>query len=175
MVAVDGPAAGRFRLLEPIRQYANDLLSERGERHLMVSRHARYYAELAEQLRGDLDGRDQIAATKRVDAARDNLRTAFNTAVVHADAETALRIAVALGRYAGVWVWTEPWSWCRLALDLPGAADHPLRAAALACSSEGAWQLGHHQHAVELADAAIALARPGDEACGTRTNRKRAR
>lgn len=63
-------------------------------------------------------------------AARDNLRAAFNTAVVNTDAETALRIAVALGAYAGVW--TEPRSWCHLALDLPGAAQHPLRAAARA-------------------------------------------
>ena len=164
MLVADGPTAGRFRLLEPIRQYATDLLSKRGEHELVTSRHARHYAELAERLRDDLDGRDQIAATRRVDAARDNLRTAFNTAVLHADADTALRIAVALGRYAGVWVWTEPWSWCGLALDVLGAADHPLRAAALACSSEGAWQLGHFEDAVELADAAIALAEPGDEA-----------
>jgi predicted ATPase len=174
MLATDGPAAGRFRLLEPIRQYANDMLSERDERDLVASRHARHYAELAEQLGDDLDGRDQLAATERVDAARDNLRTAFKTAVGHADAETALRIAVALGRYAGIWVWTEPWTWCGLALDLPGAADHPLRAAALACCSEGAWQLGHHERAVELADAAIALARPGDDAWRDAHNTKAA-
>jgi predicted ATPase/DNA-binding SARP family transcriptional activator len=164
MVTADGPAAGRFRLLEPIRQYANDLLSDRGERDLVAARHAHHYAQLAERLSVELDGRAQLAATKQVDAARDNLRTAFNTALGRADPDPALRIAVALGRYAGVWVWTEPWSWCRLALDLPGTADHPLRAAALACSSEGAWQLGHHEQAIELADAAIALARPGAEA-----------
>ena len=54
-------------------------------------------------------------------------------------------------------MWAEPWTWCRVALGLPGADVHPLRAPTLAHASRGAWQLGDHTSALALADEALSL------------------
>jgi hypothetical protein len=161
MVVADGTDPARFRMLEPLRDYAAQRFSDRRADHAAATRHARYYVRLAERLDGECRGRDELIAAKRFDAARDNLRSAFHTAAQDNDVATALSIVVYVTRYANTRVWSEPWSWYRLALELPGAADHPLRAAALIGMSDGAWQLGHHLQSVELADAAIALVEPG--------------
>jgi hypothetical protein len=148
-------------LLEPLREYAAERLSHRGGADAVATRHSRYYATLAERLDRECRGRDEVAAAERLGAARDNFRTAFRTACHDRDAATALAMGVHLTRYGTTRVWSEPWSWCELALEVPGAADHPLRAAALIGVSEGAWQHGHHARSVELADAAISLVEPG--------------
>ena len=54
-------------------------------------------------------------------------------------------------------MWAEPWSWCRVALDLPGADVHPLRAGTLVHAGRGAWHLGDHASALALADEALSL------------------
>ena len=106
-----------------------------------------------------------MIAARRIEAARDNLRAAFRTAAGDSDVANALAISVALTRYAGIRIWSEPWSWCEEALTMPGAADHPLRPGALVrAASDGAWQLGDHIRSMELADAAIAITEPGSSA-----------
>jgi hypothetical protein len=79
------------------------------------------------------------------------------------DVAGALAIPVYLTRYAGTHIWSEPWAWSRTALDLPGAATHPLRPAALLAASDGAWQHGEHTRAVEFAETVIGLVEPGSE------------
>ena len=162
MVVADGADPARFRMLEPLRQYAAERLSLTGRAEIVARRgHAHYYARLATRLDDQLGGRDEMIAARRIDAARDNLRAAFRTAAGDCDVANALAISVALARYAGIRIWSEPWSWCEEALTLPGATDHPLRAGALVGASDGAWQLGDHTRSMELADVAIALAEPG--------------
>jgi predicted ATPase/DNA-binding SARP family transcriptional activator len=161
MVLADGVDPARFRMLEPLRQYATQRLSSTGTERVVAMRHAQCYAELARQLDDLLAGRDELLAAARIDAAQDNLRFAFHTATRDHDVAGALTIAAHLTRYARTRIWSEPWTWCEAALTLPGAVDHPLRAAALVGASDGAWQLGDHARSVELADAAIALAAAG--------------
>ena len=131
MVVADGADPARFRMLEPLRQYAAERLSRTDRAEIVATRHARYYAQLAKRLDDQLGGRDEMIAARRIDAARDNLRAAFHTAARDSDVANALAIGVALTRYAGTRIWSEPWSWCEAALTLPGAADHPLRPDAL--------------------------------------------
>jgi predicted ATPase len=161
MVVAGGADPARFRMLEPLREYAAERLAGSDDADRVAARHARYFADLSRRLHEELSGPDELAAAQRLDAARDNLRAAFSTASGGGDATTALMLGAYLTRYAGTRVWSEPWSWCEVALELPGAVDHPLRADALLGASDGAWQLGHHARSVELADAAIALAEPG--------------
>jgi hypothetical protein len=77
------------------------------------------------------------------------------------DTDLALSIAAPLLRYTSFYLWAEPWSWCRVALDLPGADVHFLRALTLAHASRGAWQVGDHSGALALADQAVSLAERG--------------
>jgi hypothetical protein len=96
-----------------------------------------------------------------VRAARANLRAAFAFAVASEDADLALSIVAPLYRYTSYYIWPEPWSWCRVALGLPGADTHPLRALTLSHASRGAWQVGDHTGALALADQALSLADRG--------------
>ena len=163
MVTADGGDPARFRLLEPLRQYAAERLSSSDAAQHVADRHAHYYADLASRLDEELTGKDELAAARRLDAGRDNLRAAFGTAVSNGDATTALTLGASLSCYAGSRIWPEPWSWCDIALCLPGTPDDPIRPLALLGASDGAWQLGHHDRSVELADTAISLVEPGTE------------
>jgi predicted ATPase len=161
MVLADMRAPAPFRLLAPLRHYGAERLATQGDTADLARRHARYYAELCGRLADALAGPDEVEAAARLAASHADLRAAFSFAVAAEDADLALGIVAPLGRYTNLHVWAEPWSWCRVALDLPGADVHPLRAAALAHASRGAWQLGDHAGALALADQAVSLADRG--------------
>jgi predicted ATPase/DNA-binding SARP family transcriptional activator len=85
----------RFGMLETIREYALERLSERSDAAALRHRHAAFYCELAERAEPALRGRDQVAWLRRLDAERENVRAA----VAGDDAELSLRIAASLWRY----------------------------------------------------------------------------
>ena len=161
MVVADLADPAPFRLLEPLRQYGAERLAARDDAADLTRRHARYYARLCGRLGLALGGPDEIEAAAHLDAARANLRAAFAFAVASEDADLALIIVASLGRYTTVFLWAEPWAWCRVALGLPGAEVHRLRAPTLVHASLGAWQVGDHIGALALADQALALADRG--------------
>jgi predicted ATPase/DNA-binding CsgD family transcriptional regulator len=115
--------AVRFRMLEPIRQYGQELLERSGESETLRSRHARYYLSLAEE--ADVEG--EVAAEadprmkgappgawlRRMEAEHANLRAALSwsldedaeesdgdTELDGGRVELGLRLAVAL-----FWFW----------------------------------------------------------------------
>ena len=163
MVVADGAGPARFRVLEPLRQYADERLHASGHAGATASCHAAYYAELAARLAIELRGRGEIETARRLDDARDNFRAAFNTALDNADATVALAIPVHLTRYAANHVWGEPWVWSLAALGLPGASNHPLRPATLLAVAQGAWQHEQHAQALEVTHEVIAVVEPGGE------------
>ena len=90
---VDGRT--RYRLLETVRQYAQEKLVESGEAQQVRNRHLDHYAALATHL----DAPGQIADERRVDRAAaeiDNLRAAFAWSRESCRSVTALRLASAL-------------------------------------------------------------------------------
>ena len=163
LVVADGDQPLRFRLLEPVRRFAVERLEVLGETDRMGAIHARYFTAMAERLATDLDTADEVAAANRVAVARDDLREAFRFAMTTGDCDSAVRLTVALGRYAEVHVWREPWSWCEDLLVTAGVEVHPQRPALLAIAAVGAWQLGDHERCLARADEAIALSSPGEE------------
>ncbi|MEP6661962.1 MAG: adenylate/guanylate cyclase domain-containing protein [Acidimicrobiales bacterium] len=172
MVVADMHGPSPFRLLEPLRQYAAEQLSALADSSELARRHASYYADLGGHLAVEVGGPNEMEASTALDAARDNLRAAFAFAVAGDDADLALRVVAPLGEYTNLHVWAEPWSWCAIALTLPGAEVHPLRAPTLVHASLGAWQLGDHTGALALADQAIALVVRGSRAwCDAQTCR----
>ena len=73
-----GPEA-RYRMLEPVRQYAAERLRTAGETEKLRDRHANYAVELAHQAGDGLRGRDQAAWLHRLEREHDNLRGAVAT------------------------------------------------------------------------------------------------
>ena len=59
--------APRFRMLEPIRQYAREKLEESGESEALRSRHTRYYLKLAQE--ADVEGEGAAEADPRMQGA----------------------------------------------------------------------------------------------------------
>jgi predicted ATPase/DNA-binding SARP family transcriptional activator len=79
LVSVEAEAGHdtRYRMLETIRQYAQEKLAEAGEAELVRHRHLQYYVDLAERVENKLRGPDQAAITERLIADLDNLRLAL--------------------------------------------------------------------------------------------------
>jgi predicted ATPase/DNA-binding SARP family transcriptional activator len=94
MVVFDA-GAGRYRLLEPVRQYATDLLERSGESGATWDRHARYFAATAERV-GRAMAAGQLAQTA-LDDDLNNIEGALNWADQRQDDETLCRIVGALG------------------------------------------------------------------------------
>ena len=67
----------RFRLLEPVRQYASEKLGEGGEEDDIRRRHARFFLALAEEAEPGLRGPRQVEWLDRLEQEHDNLRAAL--------------------------------------------------------------------------------------------------
>jgi predicted ATPase/DNA-binding CsgD family transcriptional regulator len=87
---------GRYRLLEPIRQYAWRRLEEAGERERVVVAHGSYFAMRARELNGRVL-RSGMTADDLADLA--NHRAAIARALDRGDHQTALVAIVQLGWY----------------------------------------------------------------------------
>ena len=163
MVTAEGPSPARFRLLEPLRQFAGERLHASGRAEVAARRHADYYAGLAAWWHHEGYRRSEERSADRLDAARDNLRAAFLSAVQHGDIDTAMAIPGYLTRYAGTRVWGEPSQWALTALDMPGAGDHPMRPAVALAAAEGAWQRGDHERSRALCAEVLDMLQPHSE------------
>ena len=103
LVAATNPDAqeGRYRLPEPVRQYAAERLAQSGEADVVRHRHACFYAELADAAKGGLLGPDQGAWLRRLDRDHNDLRVALGWWAGH-DRGRCCRMAGALGRFWAV-------------------------------------------------------------------------
>ena len=133
LVAADGDGDGvRYRMLETVRAYGAERLAEAGEDQALARAHAAWFLELAEAAEPELRRRDQLRWLDRLAAERDNLHAALRWATDSGDADTALRLAAALG-----WYWTltsaraESLEWTDKALALAGG-DPATRAQVMA-------------------------------------------
>ncbi|MEZ4570765.1 MAG: LuxR C-terminal-related transcriptional regulator [Thermomicrobiales bacterium] len=95
VVAESGEQAAWYRLLEPVRQYALELLDQRGEAKAIRARHAAFYLDLVERAETRLRGPDQMRWLDRLERERPNLRAALGWAR-QTEPDLELRLAVAL-------------------------------------------------------------------------------
>lgn len=77
VVVGDGAIGRRYRLLEPVRQFAQVKLNDHGEGAAVRQRHAFYFAELVEKAFHPLAGPDAEEWLVRLEAEVDNLRQAL--------------------------------------------------------------------------------------------------
>jgi predicted ATPase/class 3 adenylate cyclase len=89
----------RYFLLETIRQYAREKLTENSESETLRTRHMEYFYQLVERFKPGLRGPDQVVMLDSLEMELDNLRTALEWALDHHVAE-GLRLASGLQ-----WFW----------------------------------------------------------------------
>jgi non-specific serine/threonine protein kinase len=122
----------RYRMLEPVHQYARERLEERGEADAVQNRHAASFLALAERAGPELRGPRQVMWLKRLDTERDNLRTAMRWLLRKGESETAARLGWALWLFW--WMhghFTEGRRWMEEALAQGSAMPASARAKAL--------------------------------------------
>lgn len=89
----------RFGMLETIREFALDRLTESGELANAQQWHSSWMIALAEEARSALTGPDQKEWLDRCDAELENLRAALTRSLENRDAETGLQIAGGIWRF----------------------------------------------------------------------------
>ena len=92
-------ALARYRLLEPVRQYAAERLAVAGEHDTIAARHARAYLALAERAAPELRGPRQATWLEQLSHDQDNFREVFSWSCTHGDVDLGLRLGVALARF----------------------------------------------------------------------------
>ncbi len=90
----------RYRLLQTVRQYAQDRLDESGEAHPIRDRHLAWMLELAEAARAHLSGPEQAVWLVRLDTEGENFLAAHRWCDhAQAGAQSGLRLMFALKLY----------------------------------------------------------------------------
>jgi predicted ATPase/DNA-binding SARP family transcriptional activator len=151
----------RYRLLETLREYGRDRLSE-AERNSVRVRHAAWYLEVAERCARSLAGSDEAAAIRMLDRDFDNLRAAHRWSVEHSDIDTALRLVAGLREYSFRCMHAEIASWADVAIALPDACAHGRYPVTLGIAAYGRFVRGDLEGAIELGERAVASARQLD-------------
>ncbi len=133
----------RWRMLEPVRQFAATSLLRRGEQATQAARHARHFAGLAVRSEVNLKGPDEAAWFARLTDAYPNIVKALSWVVESGDAQTALLLTSSLWWYwAARGMFVEGSAAVESALAVPSPAPPLLRAKALVAASHLAWWAG---------------------------------
>ena len=130
----------RYRMLETLREFADELSEDGGERSGLREKHYRHYLELAQVAEPGLHGRDQAAWIRRLDSERHNLRAALAWAG-ELDAEAGLELASVLTRFWEARAYLREGGLCMEQLLASSAGETPMRADILFKSGRFAWYL----------------------------------
>jgi len=160
MVVTKGSDKGgvRYRLLEPVRQYALERLEESGEAEAAKRAHAEYFLALSEEAEPELLGPREAEWYDRLEEEHDNIRAALSRALEGADPELGLRLAGAIW-----WFWhrhghlREGLRWLEGALAKEGGASAIARAKALGGIGWMAFGLGDLERMRESAAEGLRL------------------
>jgi predicted ATPase/class 3 adenylate cyclase len=98
VVDTDDISETRYRLLETVRQYAGEKLSDTGDGIQARDQHLQYFLELAERAGPELTGPQVVEWLRRLEDELDNIRTALEWSL-NGDVQTGLRLASALAEF----------------------------------------------------------------------------
>jgi predicted ATPase len=162
LVLADEDARGgtRYRLLETIRQYAQERLQTAGDTAWARRRHADHYVAVAEAAGPHLRSRDQLEWANAVAAETDNFRAVLDWAVETPSPEHAFRliapftVSMAIGDAAR--------DWAETASTIPGGEEHALFPMVAAWAAQAATLRGDF----EAAEAHVAAAERAQSAVG---------
>ena len=155
LVVVDESEDGsvRYRLLETIRQYAQERLEASDEAAAVRRRHADHYIVAAETAGPQLRSRGQIEWARAVARDTDNFRAALDWAVETGSSDHALRLVAPL-TVGGLAIGDAAMDWAETASAIPGADKSRLFPMVAAWASWGATNAGDFTRAEELVAAA---------------------
>jgi non-specific serine/threonine protein kinase len=152
----------RYRLLEPLRQYATQQLAACDEARALEQQHAAYFLDVAERASPELSGPDQIAWLASLDSEVDNLRAALHNLAQSGSAELELRAVTALRPYWEARGWLgEGRGWLEHAITrgrAEGAPTRLLRDALFGAGRLSQWQADLGRSAA-LIEESLALSR----------------
>jgi hypothetical protein len=152
----------RFTMLETIREYALEQLTESGEADAIWQQHATYFLKLAEQAEPWLlfPRPEREPWLERLAPEHENLRAALEWFGVREEAELGLRLAGALGLFFQLrFHWREGRAWLEAALARSGNISEAARAKALAAAAHLARSIGDLTTARAYAEDGLALFR----------------
>ena len=118
---IQSPGADRWRMLEPIREFASEVLARSGDLEMeeTSARYAAHFAEVAQAARSELLGFDAERWTARLEADCDNMQAAVQWALRAHRSDYALRIGQGIFRF---WhrrgMWRDGLGWLEAALQL---------------------------------------------------------
>jgi predicted ATPase/DNA-binding SARP family transcriptional activator/DNA-binding CsgD family transcriptional regulator len=134
LVVARGTTSGalRYRMLEPVRQYAQELLEQGEQAEEVRDRHGAYFLALAEEAEPELTGEQQAVWVELLEAEHDNLREALSRFLEWREGRTALRLGAALWRFWHVRGYlSEGAKWLKRVLVEGEPAASPARVKAL--------------------------------------------
>jgi predicted ATPase/DNA-binding CsgD family transcriptional regulator len=148
----------RYRLLEPVRQYALEKLEESGEAEANRRRHAEFFLALAEEAEPKLWGPDQVVWLKRLEVEHDNMRAALSRSIERGEDELGVRLAGALRWFwHGQGYYGEGRRWLEEALSRDSRASVAARAKALSAVGWLAMDQDDTDRVVEAAEEGLEL------------------
>jgi predicted ATPase/DNA-binding CsgD family transcriptional regulator len=158
VLSEQGGGEMRYRLLEPIRQYALERLRSSGDLDATARSHARWFRALAEEADGALRGPEQIAWAERLEREHDNLRVALRWYLSAGEIEAALRFGTALWLFWRIRGHRQEGSrWLDEALARADDLVSESRAAALQWSAELSFIQGNYERARDCFDQSLSL------------------
>jgi predicted ATPase/DNA-binding SARP family transcriptional activator/DNA-binding CsgD family transcriptional regulator len=148
----------RYRMLEPVKQYARERLEESEESDTTLCRHASYFLALAEEAEPELKGAAQEEWLERLEAEHDNFRAALSWTLERGEAELGLRLGAALVEFWHLHVHhNEARRWLEDALAKEGGSPSArMKALERACFL--AWEQGDYERAMALGEEGLVLA-----------------
>jgi predicted ATPase/class 3 adenylate cyclase len=154
-VELDGT---RYRLLQPVREFALERLEAGGGASEVRRRHAEYFLGLVERAEKRMQGPEQLEWLDRLEAENDNLRAALSWAVSEGRDDIAVRIAWGMWMFWWLHGYHQEgrrWMDSMLKMDLPDRS----RTIALTVAGNLAVVAGDHTSAQAYLPWAVGLAR----------------
>lgn len=164
LVSIDATGHGlRYRMLEPVRQFANDRLDRSSDAHAIRTRHASCFLTLAEEQESRLRGAELAHASELLETERDNLRAAFDWLRATGPA-AMLRFVATMGRFWYVRGYVrEGRELIAVALSEAPADNNEFRLRAVQHAGILAEEAGDHDQAVALLEQALAMLEQSDD------------
>ena len=152
--AASGPA--RYGMLETLRLYGAERVDARRETETTSEAHARYFLALAEEAEIGLRGPREREWVGRLRIELDNLRAAYTWCRKQEEPDLALRLSVALHRFACWQANDEILSWAEAVVELPSAQRHPLLPVVLGSAAVRRMHRGEMSTATRFAEQSLA-------------------
>jgi predicted ATPase/DNA-binding SARP family transcriptional activator/uncharacterized protein HemY len=173
LAAETNTGAYRFRMLETLREYAQERLAETQEAVAIRQRHLDHFLALAEEAEAHLATADQGEWLSRIESDHDNLRAAirFSNEQRVTSGEAGLRLAVAIWRFWDVRCWLdEGRQILSSVLENPTpAGDMMVRAKALNGAAILTTKKGDDQSARQMCEEGLRISRAQYDSLGIAT------